>query len=105
VQCLLAHSRWPWPLCLGTYYRSALQAVHKIAEAKAAGMDLATLGDAVSRGSQAWAAAPRIAGLPIIFNLPAVLIVALITWVLVRGIRESAGVNSAMVWLKLAIIA
>jgi APA family basic amino acid/polyamine antiporter len=33
-----------------------------------------------------------------------VLIVALITWILVRGIRESAGFNSAMVLLKLAII-
>src|SRR5206468_203539 len=33
-----------------------------------------------------------------------VLIVALVTWVLVRGIRESAGFNSAMVLLKLAII-
>jgi APA family basic amino acid/polyamine antiporter len=43
--------------------------------------------------------------LPIIFNLPAVLIVALITWILVRGIRESAGFNTAMVVLKLAIIA
>ena len=48
--------------------------------------------------------APRIAGIPIIFNLPAVLIVALITWVLVRGIRESAGFNSIMVILKLAIV-
>ena len=34
--------------------------------------------------------APRLLGVPVIFNLPAVLIVAVITWVLVRGIRESA---------------
>jgi APA family basic amino acid/polyamine antiporter len=33
-----------------------------------------------------------------------VLIIALITWILVRGIRESAGFNSAMVLLKVAII-
>jgi hypothetical protein len=52
----------------------------------------------------ALAGAPRLLGLPIVFNLPAVLIVALITWILVRGIRESAGFNSAMVLLKLAII-
>jgi APA family basic amino acid/polyamine antiporter len=65
---------------------------------------LATLTDAALRGNQALASAPRLLGLPIVFNLPAVLIVALITWVLVRGIRESAGFNSAMVILKLAII-
>src|SRR5205807_4409256 len=42
--------------------------------------------------------------IPIVFDLPAFAIVMLITWVLVRGIRESAWVNSAMVALKLVII-
>ena len=104
-QSLLEGFKLPWPVWLGIDYRSALQAVHKIAEAKASGVDLSTLGDAVARGSQAWDHAPRFfGGVPIIFNLPAVLIVALITWVLVIGIRESARFNSAMVLLKLAII-
>jgi APA family basic amino acid/polyamine antiporter len=103
-QSLLAGFKLAWPVWLGTDYRSALQAAHKIAEAKASGIDLGTLGDAVARGSQAWDLAPRIAGIPIIFNLPAVLIVALVTWVLVRGIRESARFNSTMVILKLAIV-
>jgi APA family basic amino acid/polyamine antiporter len=39
------------------------------------------------------------------FNLPAVLIVAAITVVLVVGIRESAGFNAAMVLLNLGVIA
>ena len=43
--------------------------------------------------------------MPIVFNLPAFLIVVFITWVLVRGIRESAWLNSSMVALKLVIIA
>jgi APA family basic amino acid/polyamine antiporter len=103
-QSLLSGFKISWPLWLGIDYRSALQAVHKVAEAKASGVDLGTLGDAVTRGAQAWADAPKIAGMPIIFNLPAVLIIALITWVLVIGIRESAGFNSAMVLLKLGII-
>jgi APA family basic amino acid/polyamine antiporter len=103
-QSLLAGLNLPWPLWLGTDLRSAIQAAHKVAEAKAAGVDLSTLGDAVRRANDALAAAPRLFGLPIVFNLPAVLIVALITWVLVRGIRESARFNSAMVLLKLAII-
>ena len=104
-QSLLAGFKVVWPVWLGTDYRSALQAAHKIAAAKASGVDLSTLGDVVARGSHAWNLAPRIAGIPLIFNLPAVLIVALITWVLVRGIRESAGFNSIMVILKLAIVA
>jgi len=63
------------------------------------GTDYRTAGDAV------YAIAPRVGGLPIIFNLPAFLIVAVITWVLVRGIRESATFNTSMVVLKLGIIA
>src|SRR5947207_5162758 len=103
-QSLLAGFKVPWPVWLGLDYRSALEAAEIVVEAKAAGIDLTTLGDAISRGSQAWNSAPHLGGIPIIFNLPAALIVALITWILVIGIRESAGFNSTMVWLKLAII-
>ena len=39
-----------------------------------------------------------------LFNLPAALVIALITYVLVRGIRESATVNSIIVVLKIGII-
>ena len=49
-------------------------------------------------------AAPRIFGIPIVFNLPAVLIVALVTWVLVIGVRESSKFNDAMVAIKVAIL-
>ncbi len=113
-QSLLAGLKWKgggaihgcsWPVWLGTDFRSALQAAHKLAEAKLAGTDLSKLDDSVVRGSLAWTTAPHVAGLPIIFNLPAVVIVVLITWILVRGIRESATFNSTMVILKLAIIA
>ncbi len=103
-QSLLAGFHIPFPLWLGTDYRTALQAVHKVADAKTHGIDLSTLGDALDQ-SHAWEIAPRVLGFPIIFNLPAVAIVVIITWILVRGIRESAGFNSAMVILKLAIIA
>ena len=53
----------------------------------------------------------RMGDLPVVFghavsiNLPGIAIVALITWVLVIGIRESAWVNNAMVVLKLAVLA
>jgi APA family basic amino acid/polyamine antiporter len=39
-----------------------------------------------------------------IFNLPALLIVLAVTWILVVGIRESANVNSAIVIVKVAVV-
>jgi APA family basic amino acid/polyamine antiporter len=84
------------PAWLVTDYRTAHQAADAITAGTA---DAATqyLGSAV-------ATAPHPFGLPIIVNLPAVLIVALVTAVLVYGIRESATSNSAMVVLKVIII-
>ncbi|MCX6874739.1 MAG: amino acid permease [Verrucomicrobia bacterium] len=103
-QSLLEGFGLHWPLWLGTDLRSALQAAHQATAATAAGLDPAALGAVVVRGVGALAAAPRVLGVPVVFNLPAVLIVVVITWVLVRGIHESARFNSAMVLLKLAII-
>ncbi len=48
--------------------------------------------------------APHIFGVPIVFNLFAVLIVGLITYILVIGIRESATFNSVMVVIKIVIL-
>jgi basic amino acid/polyamine antiporter, APA family len=93
------------PSWLGTDYRSAAQAARQIADAQAANIDIATLGAAVERAASALATAPAIAGIPIVFNLPAFLSVMLVTWVLVIGINESAWLNTSMVVLKLAIIA
>ena len=45
--------------------------------------------------------APRVLGLPVLVNLPAFGIVALITWLLLRGARESASANNVMVVVKL----
>ena len=50
------------------------------------------------------AAAPHIGGIPIVFNILAFGIVALITAVLVWGIRESAGFNAIMVAIKIMVL-
>jgi len=49
--------------------------------------------------------APRLAGIPMIVNLPAVGIVVALTALLVVGIRESAWFNAAMVGVKLVVLA
>jgi APA family basic amino acid/polyamine antiporter len=45
--------------------------------------------------------APRIAGMPVLINIPAFSIVMLITWLLLRGAKESAMANNIMVVIKL----
>ena len=50
------------------------------------------------------ATAPRIAGIPVLVNLPAFGIVALITWLLMLGVKESARANNIMVVVKLLVL-
>jgi APA family basic amino acid/polyamine antiporter len=49
--------------------------------------------------------APKIAGIPILLNVPAFVIVMIITWILYIGVRESAQANRWMVYFKLAVLA
>ncbi|MEO8484344.1 MAG: amino acid permease [Acidobacteriota bacterium] len=45
--------------------------------------------------------APRLAGVPVLVNLPAFGIIVLVTWLLLRGARESARANAVMVGIKM----
>src|SRR5437868_8580289 len=49
--------------------------------------------------------APHLAGIPVLVNLPAFLIVGLITWLLLLGVRESARTNNVLVVIKLLVLA
>ena len=49
--------------------------------------------------------APQIAGIPILVHLPAFSIVMFITWLLLRGARESVTANNVMVVIKLIALA
>jgi basic amino acid/polyamine antiporter, APA family len=93
---LLTHFGLALPPWLATDFRSAQLA----AEAVAAGATDATSLYLAS----ALTTAPHIFGFNVIANLPAFLVVAGITCILVLGIRESATSNNAMVILKVAII-
>jgi basic amino acid/polyamine antiporter, APA family len=48
--------------------------------------------------------APRLAGIPILLNLPAFGIVAFITWLLLLGVKESSRANNIMVAVKLLVL-
>lgn len=66
---------------------------------------------AVAKGSSnmelinAWNSAPMLGNLRIIFDLPAIIINLLITYLVYRGIKESRNFSNVMVILKLAIVA
>ena len=93
---LVSHFGLDLPAWLATDPRSAHMAATAIA------------GGATDASSQylasALTTAPHVLGIPIIANLPAFLSVAVITVILVIGIRESANTNNAMVLLKIGII-
>jgi APA family basic amino acid/polyamine antiporter len=89
-----------WPLWLGIDYRSALQAARELAGAA----DPASLAPATQAAAQAWADAPRLGPLRLVFNLPAFGIVMLLTWLLARGVKESARANTIMVIIKLVFL-
>src|SRR5207245_1726914 len=48
--------------------------------------------------------APHVAGIPMLVNVPAFVIVMLITWLLMLGVRESATANNIMVTIKLLVL-
>ncbi|MBA3297238.1 MAG: amino acid permease [Acidobacteria bacterium] len=50
-------------------------------------------------------AAPQVAGIPILLNVPAALIVLAITWLLYIGVKETTRANNAMVVVKLLVLA
>jgi APA family basic amino acid/polyamine antiporter len=95
---LLAGLGIQFPAWLSVDYRSAYQAAETVL----------TAGGAVTPDLElplaAWINHPVIIGIPIIFNFLAIFIVALVTWILVIGIKESALANNFMVTLKIVIL-
>ncbi len=58
----------------------------------------------VADQASAWTNAPNLFGLRIIMDLPALLIVVLITYIVFRGIKESRSASNVMVIIKLCVI-
>jgi basic amino acid/polyamine antiporter, APA family len=64
----------------------------------------AFLENKIGEGFRAWQNAPVLGGLKIIFDLPAVVINLLITYLVYKGTKESKNISNAMVIIKLVII-
>ncbi|MGH7491013.1 MAG: amino acid permease [bacterium] len=89
---------WHIPAWLAVDYRSAAQAAAAVAAAGG------QIDPAIAFNYEAWQNAPQLFGISVIFNLLAVAIVGVITWLLVVGTKESARVNNIMVAIKLLIL-
>ena len=87
------------PAWMATDYRSAQLAAQAVAHS-----GVASLGPEMSVAYLANQHHPVFLGVPIVCNLLAVLITALITWLLVIGIKESVRFNNTVVVLKLATL-
>ncbi len=85
-------------------YFSAFHAHEKVLQLLSGGGTLDTLTNSVRYANDAWLHAPSIGPLKIIADIPALAIVAIITWVVFVGIKESKRVNNVMVAIKLLVI-
>ena len=85
-------------------YLSAHRAFDEITKGLAEGKLLKDFTPALQEGYLAWTTAPQLAGIRFIADIPALVIVALITWLVYVGIQESKNVGNAMVYIKMAVI-
>lgn len=68
------------------------------------GKELTKLDPAIRSAYEAWTSSPVIGGFHLVLDIPALLIIILITWLVYRGMKESRNASNAMVVVKLAII-
>ena len=84
--------------------RSATAGFHKAAALMDFGVPFEKLTPALQKSWEAVHGAPHIFGVPLVCNLPASLVVILLTVILVRGIKESSRFNIAIVTIKLLVL-
>ena len=91
------------PRYLTMDYFSAFKAHNQLLEFTRTG-HLKEITDKIKLSAQAWNTAPGFGNLKLIANIPALLIVIIITYLVYIGIRETKKVTNAMVILKIAIV-
>jgi APA family basic amino acid/polyamine antiporter len=92
------------PDYLGMDYRTAWHGFNEATKIMASGHDFTQLTGAVRDGFLAWKHAPRLAGIPLIMDLPAVVITFFITWLVYVGIHETKVASNVFVLIKLIIL-
>lgn len=101
---LMSKAGWHISDWLTMDFSTAHTGFQKVSLALSEGNVLTSMTAADISAYTAWSQAPKLWGLPMIMDLPAMLIVALITYVVFVGIRESRNMTNIMVGVKLAVI-
>jgi len=91
------------PVYLTMDYYSAFTANDQVQELTKS-HHLSAITDTLKQGAIAWDSAPGFGGFKLIANIPALLIVIIITYLVYIGIRETKKATNAMVILKIAIV-
>jgi basic amino acid/polyamine antiporter, APA family len=95
---------WQIPEFLTIDYFSAFHAHKSVLAALSSGHTISQLPSSVQYANQAWMNAPALGHIRLIADVPALFIVAVITWIVFIGIRESRTTNNVMVAIKLLVI-
>ncbi len=95
---------WHLPEYLTIDYFSALNAHKTVLATLSAGADISLLPSTIQFANQAWLHAPTLGNIRFIADIPALFIVAVITYIVFIGIKESRISNNIMVAIKLVVI-
>lgn len=85
-------------------FSTAHNGYNEVVKQLAAGGTLDNVNSSMLEKYNAWAHCPQFLGLHLIMDLPALMIVVLITYVVFVGIRESRGLSNILVIIKLVVI-
>jgi basic amino acid/polyamine antiporter, APA family len=92
------------PYYLTIDYFTAFHAHKEVMHMTSMGQDLTSLSSSMINANQAWIDAPSLGSIKLIADIPALIIIAIITYLVYIGIKESKNANNIMVGLKLVII-
>jgi amino acid transporter len=95
---------WQIPEYLTIDYFSAFHAHKSVITTVNTGIDISHLPSSVQYANLAWMNAPALGPIRLIADVPALFIVAVITYIVFIGIRESRTTNNIMVAIKLLVI-
>ncbi len=92
------------PQWIQTDYLTAHNGYNEALALMQGGKNFENLDSGLQAAHTAWTNSPTIFGFHLIFDLPALFIIVLITWLVYRGMKESRNASNLMVVIKLAII-
>jgi amino acid transporter len=101
---LLASGNIILPEWMTMDFVSAMKGFQKAEILLASGKTFENLDASLQVAYKAWQGAPEIFGIHVVADLPALLIIVLITWLVYRGIRESRNASNTMVVIKIAVV-